>query len=136
MYKIISILLPRCQQGTCSLESTIYLSVEFSCTITINFSWNFPFHSWNFFELHPPNVNPLATTPAYDESYTWKVGKDKQGRLDYAFVCPELINFITGITHKWHSHDVSDHASVDMVIDFENTKKWAGIFRAPAEILI
>ena len=70
----------------------------------------------------------------YDESYTWKVGKDKRGRLDYAFVCPELINFITSITHKWHSHDVSDHASVEMVIDFENTKKGAGIFRAPAEI--
>ena len=70
----------------------------------------------------------------YDESYTWKVEKDKRGRLDYAFVCPELINYIKSITHKWHPDDVSDHASIEMVIDFENSQKGAGIFRAPAEI--
>ena len=61
--------------------------------MTINFSWNFPFRSWNFFELHPPNVNPLATPlvlgPGLLERLSHPVGEPEWT----AFLHEVLLNF-------------------------------------------
>ena len=71
-------------RGILALQSQLYIyQSEFSCTMTINFSWNFPFRSWNFFELHPPQCKPLSNTPGFGpwafrktKSPRWRTGMD------------------------------------------------------------
>ena len=64
------------------------------------------------------------------KSYTWRINDGrKRARLDVALASPSLYPHIKEISHKSHVFEVTDHATILMILDFDKAEGGPGIFR-------
>jgi hypothetical protein len=63
-------------------------------------------------------------------SFTWRENDGrKRSRLDVAMASPGLFHSIKDITHKAHPYTVTDHSTILITFDFNNSESGPGIFR-------
>jgi hypothetical protein len=63
-------------------------------------------------------------------SFTWRENDTrKRARLDVAMASPSLLNNIKEVAHKAHPFKATDHSTLLITFDFNNSESGPGIFR-------
>jgi hypothetical protein len=69
------------------------------------------------------------------KAYTWRESDgNKRSRLDIAMASPSLLNHVKEITQKAHHFEATDHSTIKITFDFNNSEGGPGIFRCQSSL--